>query len=197
MEIRRIETKSAPGAGRHRSQHKRGKMKNRIAISTNVGATLCVAIGLFFWLGVSSLALQKEKRSHMTSHASGTFEVKMTPQAPDDKDAAVIGRYSFDKQFQGDLKGTSKGVMVAIGTAVPGSAGYVAMEQLTGTLNGRTGAFALQHSGTMTQGVPQLSVTVVPDSGTGELAGISGKMDIKITDGKHFYEFDYTVAPAP
>jgi hypothetical protein len=71
------------------------------------------------------------------------------------------------------------------------------MEQVTGTLNGRTGTFALQHTGTMTRGAPQLSVTVVPDSGTGELAGLSGKMDIKITEGKHFYEFDYTITPAP
>ena len=132
----------------------------------------------------------------MTTHASGTFDVKMTPQAPDEG-AGPVGRFSIDKQFHGDLKGTSKGEMLAISTAVPGSAGYVAMEQITGTLNGRTGTFALQHTGTMTRGEPQLSVTVVPDSGTGELVGLSGKLDIKITDGKHFYELDYTLAAAP
>lgn len=131
----------------------------------------------------------------MTTHASGTFAVKMTPQAPDE--GAVVGRFLLDKQFHGDLEGTSKGEMLAISTAVPGSAGYVAMEQITGTLNGRTGTFALQHTGTMTRGTPQLSVTVVPDSGTGELAGLTGKLDIKITDGKHFYEFDYTLAEVP
>jgi hypothetical protein len=84
--------------------------------------------------------------------------------------------------------------MLAVGTSIKGSAGYVAMEQVTGTLNGRHGAFALQHSGTMTRGAPQLSVTVVPDSGTGELVGLSGKMMINIVDGKHLYELDYKIA---
>lgn len=172
-------------------------MKQKFGVKTKVVAGTCGVIGLFFWLGVSSLAFQKEKKPLMTTHASGTFDVKMTPQAPDDKGAAAVGRFSIDKQFHGDLEGTSKGEMLAISTAVPGSAGYVAMEQVTGTLNGRTGTFALQHTGTMTRGAGQLSVTVVPDSGTGELAGLSGKLDIKITEGKHFYEFDYTIAPAP
>ena len=159
---------------------------------------LCGVIGLFSCLGVSSLAFQKEKKPLMTTHASGTFDVKVTPQEANEKDPApAVGKFSLDKQFDGDLSGTSKGVMLAMGTPASGSAGYVAMEQVTGTLNGRTGTFALQHTGTMTRGVPQLSVTVVPDSATGELAGLSGKMDIKITDGKHFYEFDYTIAPAP
>lgn len=130
----------------------------------------------------------------MTNHASGTFDVKMTPQAPDDKaEAPAVGRYSLEKQFHGDLEGTSKGEMLAVGTAVDGSAGYVAMEHVTGTVLGRKGSFALQHSGTMTRGAGQLSVTVVPDSGTGELASLSGKMEIKIADGKHFYEFAYTL----
>ncbi|MGH9930347.1 MAG: DUF3224 domain-containing protein [Pyrinomonadaceae bacterium] len=132
----------------------------------------------------------------MTTHASGTFEVKMTPQAPDDKGATAVERFLLHKQFHGDLEGTSKGEMLAISTAVPGSAGYVAMEQFTGTLSGRAGTFALQHTGTMTRGAPQLSVSVVPDSGTGALAGLSGKLDIKIADGKHFYEFEYTTAEA-
>lgn len=170
-------------------------MKRRFGTIPKVGVMLRVAISLFFLLGVSSFAFQKGKKPQMTNHASGTFEVKMTPQAPEEKDGAAIGGFSFDKKFLGDFEGTSKGVMLGISTAVPGSAGYVAMEQISGTLNGRTGTFALQHSGTMTRGVPQLSVTVVPDSGTGELSGISGKMDIKITAGKHFYEFDYTLAP--
>jgi hypothetical protein len=87
--------------------------------------------------------------------------------------------------------------MLAVGTAVEGSAGYVAMEQVTGTLSGRKGTFALQHTGTMTRGAAQLSVTVVPDSGTGQLIGLAGRMDIKIADGKHFYDFEYTIAPAP
>ena len=171
-------------------------MKNRFGIRANFVVVMCVVIGLFFSLGVSSLAFQKEKKSPMTTHASGTFDVKVTPQEADEKDS-VVGRFSLDKQFHGDLSGTSKGVMLAMSSAVSGSAGYVAMEQVSGTLNGRTGTFALQHTGTMTRGAPQLTVTVVPDSGTGELAGLSGKMDIKITDGKHFYAFDYALAPAP
>lgn len=131
----------------------------------------------------------------MSTRASGTFEVKVTPQTPGDKSSGTaIGRMSIDKQFLGDLKGTSKGEMLAVGTDVKGSAGYVAMEQVNGTLNGRTGAFTLQHSGTMTRGAPLLSVTVVPDSGTGELKGLSGRMSIVIADGKHSYEFEYAIA---
>ncbi len=126
--------------------------------------------------------------------ASGTFEVKMTPQPADD--AAAIGRFLLDKKFHGDLEGTSLGQMLAIGTDVEGSAGYVAMEKVSAKLNDRDGTFALQHTGTMNRGVAELSVTVVPDSGTAELAGLSGKMDIKITEGKHFYEFDYTLPDA-
>ena len=130
----------------------------------------------------------------MTTHAGGTFEVKMTPQTGDD---SAVGRYALDKQFYGDLEGTSQGEMLAVRTAIDGSAGYVAMERVTATLKGRKGTFALQHSGTMTRGAPQLSITVVPDSGTGELVGLSGKMDSKIADGKHSYTFDYNVAQAP
>lgn len=131
----------------------------------------------------------------MATQASGTFEVKMTPRTSDA--GAAVGRFSLDKQFHGDLEGTSKGEMLAVGTAVNGSAGYVAMEQMTGTLSGRNGAFALQHTGTMTRGAPELSVTVVPDSGTGELSGLSGKMMINIVDGKHLYEFDYEIENIP
>jgi hypothetical protein len=134
----------------------------------------------------------------MTTRASGTFEVKLTPQASDDKAGdAALGRMTIDKQFHGDLEGGSKGQMLMAGTEVKGSAGYVAIERVSGTLNGRSGTFILQHSGTMTRGMPLLSVTVVPDSGTGELAGLAGKMAILIADGKHSYEFDYTLAETP
>ena len=128
-----------------------------------------------------------------TKRASGTFEVKMTPQ-PADESASVIGRFSLDKQFRGDLEGTSVGQMLAIGTEVTGSAGYVAMERVSAKLDSRAGTFALQHTGTMNRGAAELSVTVVPDSGTGELTGLSGSMTIKITDGTHSYDFDYTLA---
>jgi hypothetical protein len=100
---------------------------------------------------------------------------------------------SLDKQFHGDIEGVSKGQMLAVSSQVPGSAGYVAMEWVDGTLHGRKGTFALQHSATMTRGTPQLSITVVPDSGTGELEGLSGTMTIIIADGKHSYEFDYAL----
>jgi hypothetical protein len=103
---------------------------------------------------------------------------------------------TIDKQFHGDLEAVSKGQMLAAGTAVQGSAGYVAMERVSGSLKGRSGSFVLQHSGSMTRGTPQLSVTVVPDSGTGDLAGLTGKMSIQIAGGKHSYEFEYTLAEA-
>lgn len=130
----------------------------------------------------------------MTTRATGTFAVKLFPQPTD---AAPLGRLSIDKQFHGDLAGTSKGEMLAVGTAVKGSAGYVALERVTGTLHGRAGTFVLQHSGTMTRGVPTLSVTVVPDSGTDDLVGLAGKLDIQIADGKHSYDFEYILGDRP
>lgn len=133
-----------------------------------------------------------------TNHARGTFEVKLNPQKPDDKeaDSTNLGRLSIDKQFHGDLEASSKGEMLSVLTDVRGSAGYVAMERVSGALHGRSGTFVLQHSGTMARGAPQLSVTVVPDSGTGQLAGITGVMTIRVTDGNHAYEFEYTLAEA-
>ena len=134
----------------------------------------------------------------MSTHAKGTFEVKITPQTPDGKfEDATMGRMTIDKQFHGDLEATSKGQMLSAMTDVKGSAGYVAMERVTGTLHGRSGSFVLQHSATMTRNVPQLSITVVPDSGTGQLVGLTGKMDILITAGKHPYDFEYTLPSAP
>ena len=130
----------------------------------------------------------------LSTHASGTFEVKLNPQAPDETNGdPTLGRMTIDKQFHGDLEGTSKGQMLTAGTEVKGSAGYVAMERVTGTLHGRSGGFALQHSGTMTRGVPQLSIAVVPDSGTGQLVGLTGTLTINIVDGKHSYAFEYTL----
>ena len=126
--------------------------------------------------------------------ASGTFEVKLTPQPVDDNGDATLGRMTIDKQLHGDLEGSSKGQMLTAGTSVKGSAGYVAIERVTGTMAGRKGSFILQHTATMTRGTPQLSITVVPDSGTDQLAGLSGKLDIQIADGKHSYQFDYTLS---
>jgi hypothetical protein len=131
----------------------------------------------------------------VTNPARGMFDVKVIPQAPEDNVGdPTVGRMALDKRFHGDLEATSKGQMLAVGTDTKGSAGYVAMERVIGTLQGRNGTFALQHNGTMNRGVPQLSITVVPDSGTGELAGIAGTMRIDIADGKHSYVFEYTLA---
>ncbi|HMD84944.1 MAG TPA: DUF3224 domain-containing protein [Terriglobia bacterium] len=132
-------------------------------------------------------------------HASGTFDVELTPQQPDNKEAesAKLGRMSIDKKFCGDLEATSKGEMLSAMTEVKGSAGYVALERVSGTLHGRSGTFVLQHSGTMTRNAPELSITVVPDSGAGQLVGLAGKMTIKTADGKHFYELDYTLSETP
>ncbi|NTU82580.1 MAG: DUF3224 domain-containing protein [Chloroflexales bacterium] len=133
----------------------------------------------------------------MALHARGTFEVQLTPQALAHADAdATLGRQSIDKQFQGDLAGTSQGEMLSARTAVEGSAGYVAIERVTGTLHGRQGSFVLQHSGTVTRGAQQLTISVVLDSGTGDLAGLSGTMTLRIADGVHAYDLAYTLPDA-
>ena len=129
----------------------------------------------------------------MTTYASGTFEVKVVPQ--DDKsEDATLGRMTIDKQFHGDLEGISRGQMLTALTSVEGSAGYVAIERVSGTLHGCSGSFTLQHSSVMRRGEPQQNIIVVPDSGIGQLAGLAGKMVIKIADGKHSYDFEYTLA---
>jgi hypothetical protein len=127
-------------------------------------------------------------------HATGTFEVKMKPEPLSDTTAGTsLSRMSLDKVFRGGLEATSKGEMLSVLDKAKGSGGYVALEQVTGTLDGKSGGFALQHSGTMTRGVPQLTLSVIPDSGTGELTGISGSMTIQIADGKHSYDFAYSL----
>jgi hypothetical protein len=128
----------------------------------------------------------------MSTHASGPFEVKMTPQTIEEPSTnKTLARFALDKQFKGSLEATSKGQMLTAGTAVQGSAGYVALELVTGSLNGKAGSFVLQHNGIMDRGTPSLTVTVVPDSGTGELIGLTGSMTIHIAAGAHTYEFDY------
>lgn len=131
----------------------------------------------------------------MTTHAKGTFDVKLTPQ--DDKLDATLGRMTIDKQFHGDLEGSSKGQMLTVGTDVKGSGAYVAVERVTGKLNGRSGSFSMHHIGIMERGTPHLEISIVPDSGTGELTGISGKFGLTITDGKHSYDLEYTLPPTP
>ncbi len=134
----------------------------------------------------------------MSHLAAGSFDVKVIPQPADAAAAGEsIGRMLLDKRFHGALDASSKGQMLAMRTAVAGSAGYVAMELVVGKLDGRTGSFVLQHSGVMNRSASLLTLTVVPDSGTGELVGLSGRMDIVITDGKHDYRFDYSLAKPP
>ena len=131
----------------------------------------------------------------MTNHASGTFEVKIVPQTPNEiETAAGVGRMTIDKELHGDLEATSKGEMLTTGDP-KGSAAYVALERVTGTLHGRSGTFVLQHTASMTSSSQQLLITVAPDSGTGQLTGLVGKFTIKIVDKKHFYDFEYTLPP--
>ena len=158
---------------------------------------------LFIFLGlVACVAAQAQAPSsnstssakeQKVSHATGTFEVKLSPQQSD----PPIGRMSIEKQWQGGLVGTSKGEMLASGSGAAGSSGgYVALEQFSGTLNGRKGSFILQHSATMTRGTPQLTIKVVPDSGTDELVGLTGQLKIAIAEVKHSYKFRYTLPEA-
>ena len=129
-----------------------------------------------------------------TQHASGPFDVKLVPQGtPDKAEGSTLARISLDKQYHGGLEAMAKGEMLTAGTDVQGSAGYVAIERVTGTLNGRTGSFVLQHSATLTRGAPVLNITVVPDSGSGQLVGITGKLAVIIETGKHSYEFEYAL----
>ncbi len=135
----------------------------------------------------------KEPRMQQ-QHITGNFDVKLTPQSPAPAiEAAKLDRQTLDKTFHGDLAATSLGEMLACMTDVKGSAGYVAIERVTGTLLGKTGSFVLMHTGVMDRGTPQLTVQVIPDSGTDELTGLTGKMAIQITGGQHVYTFDFTL----
>jgi hypothetical protein len=135
-----------------------------------------------------------QTKTTMTQHATGTFEVKLTPQ--DDKTSdGSMGRMTFEKQWQGEIQGTSTGQMLTGGDVKTGSAGYVAMEKFTGSVKGRKGTLIFQHSATMTSGKGDLTITVVPTSGTDELKSINGKLTIKIENGKHFYDFEYNLTP--
>jgi hypothetical protein len=173
-------------------------MKNQFRAGAGVIVGLCVFLSFSTFADTKTHSLfQKpdQKETVVTKHASGTFEAKLNPQTPEDKVGdPTVGRMLIEKQFHGDLEGTSKGQMLHFGENVQQSGGYVAIERVSGKLSGHSGTFALQHSGTMTRGTPQLTVTVVPDSGTGQLVGLAGKMTINIVDGKHFYEFEYTLA---
>lgn len=132
----------------------------------------------------------------MTTNAAGTFTVKMTPQTWSESSVDhTLGRFLLDKQYHGDLEATGEGQMLAAGDGKPGSSGvYVAIERVTGSLQGRKGSFVLHHTGIMNKGLPTLTIAVAPDSGTGDLTGLGGTLNISIADGKHSYEFAYTLA---
>jgi hypothetical protein len=137
----------------------------------------------------------------MTSHhLSGSFDVTMTPHEPsaaalggDATSVVTFGARRLDKRYHGPLEAEGRGLMLSAVTTTAGSAGYVALEQVRGTLLGRAGSFVLQHSGRMNRGAPQLAIDVVPDSATGALAGLAGRMAIRIEDGQHYYDFDLTL----
>ena len=160
--------------------------------------TLCVS-ALVIQNAVQARMQQVDtkKGTNMSKRASGTFEVKLTPK--DMGAGAPVGGMTIDKEFHGDLVGTSQGEMLmASSSSEKTSAGYVAIEKITGTLHGRRGTFYLQHSGTMTRGAGELTITVIPDTGTDQLVGLTGRMNIIIAPGgKHSYEFDYTLPGVP
>ncbi len=164
-------------------------MKNS---SSTVSVILAVACLVVIAAVGNAQTKTTAKEKLVTKTAKGTFEVKVVPLAADVGDPS-ISRLSLDKQFSGDLTGGSKGQMLGIDTGIKDSGGYVAAERFTGTLGGKKGSFSLQHSGTMQGGKFDLQIKVVPDSGTDDLAGLSGTMKIVIENGKHFYEFSYTL----
>lgn len=170
---------------------------NRFTIAKQTIVGICLTVSLCTIAGAqtkSQVAKPNQKEKLVSKIAKGTFEVKVTPQpAEENVGDPSIGRLSLDKTFFGDLEGISKGQMLGVQTGVEGSGGYVAMERVTATLNGKKGGFTLQHLGTMQGGKFELNVSVVPDSGTDSLAGISGKMKIIIEGAKHFYEFEYSL----
>jgi hypothetical protein len=164
------------------------------ALTFAMNAAICIAAPPSAAAPNNSSQSSPTGAKRMSQIAEGAFDVKMVPQSADPAGGESIGRMLLDKRFHGTLDATSKGQMLAMRTAVEGSAGYVAMEVVTGKLDGRQGSFVLQHSGTMNRGAPTLTLTVVPDSGTGELAGLSGSMAIDIAGGKHGYRFEYSLA---
>jgi hypothetical protein len=153
-------------------------------------------VGVFVLAAEATPALAQTtvvKETVVTTRATGRFDVNVAPLAADSVDTGGFGRMSLEKTFSGDLAGTSRGQMIAAGTAVEGSGAYVALEHVTGTLHGRTGSFTLMHNGTMKAGAYEMKITVVPDSGTGELAGLSGSFVIIFEGKNHLYQFDYTI----
>lgn len=168
---------------------RKGPMKHQTIAMAGWALSLCLMFPAKALIEAQSAS---QKEALVTSHAAGPFDVKMIPQ--DDKSVDGLSRMLIDKQYHGDLEGTAKGQMLTGGISANKSGAYVAIEKFTGTLQGKSGSFVLHHTGIMTNGKGDLTVLVAPDSGTGQLAGIAGKMTINIAaDGKHSYEFEYTL----
>jgi hypothetical protein len=164
-------------------------VKNKVQVACMAAALMAILNLILFSSPALAQTTPSTKETTMSAH--GPFDVKLVPQ--DDKLNDGISRMVLDKQYHGDLEGSSKGQMLATGST-KSSGVYVAVETFTGTLQGKAGGFALYHTGIMAKGAPNLNINVVPDSGTGQLAGISGKMTITVApDGKHAYDFEYTL----
>jgi len=173
----------------------------RTSLQPTIGVALAAWLALVANMNGQPPSRDKESARHgaaMTRHALGTFEVTVKPLPPEGKSGdSSLGRMSLEKHIAGDLEGTSKGEMLTSGSPAKGSASYVALERVTGKLAGRAGSFVLQHSGSMARGSRHLTITVVPDSGTEQLSGLTGKMSIDIKDGKHYYDFEYSLPERP
>lgn len=173
-------------------------MTDDFSISALVVTTSLLLVSVLGSPQPSSSRKTDTQEVRLTRRASGLFDVKVTPETLSDKSAdASLGRMSITKQFHGDLEATSKGEMLTVSTSVKGSAVYVAVERVTGVLQGRKGSFSLHHTGIMNRGNPDLKITVVPDSGTEQLVGLTGTMAVKVDNGKHSYEFDYSLPESP
>lgn len=158
----------------------------------------CIATLAVLTAGAVPANPESQKGTTMTKSAAGTFDVKIAELAQQEHpDGTSSGRFSLEKRYRGGLDATGAGEMLTAGTPVEGSAAYVAIERVDGTLDGRRGTFLLQHAGTMGHGEQQLSITVVPDSSTGELAGLTGRLEITIADGEHSYVLEYTLSTEP
>jgi hypothetical protein len=169
-------------------------MKTPFQASAGLAACLLFSPYATALPAASTPAILKELRMQHSQHITGSFDIKLSAQtAAPGIASARLGRMTIDKQFHGELTAHSLGEMLSAAGEVKGSAGYVAIERVSGTLQGKKGSFVLMHSGSMDRGEAQLSVQVVPDSGTQELAGLTGQMGIQISNGQHFYTFDYTL----
>lgn len=171
-------------------------MERLTPLAMVVVTSLCLFLGAAVMpdIKVEASVPNPQARTSEPAHAKGTFDVKLVPQGAEDKgEGSTLGRLSLDEQFHGDLEGTAKGEMLTALTDVKGSAGYVAIERVTCTLDGRHGSFVLLHRGIMSRGAQDLTITVVPDSGAGQLVGLAGQFNLKIVEGKHFYDLEYTL----